>query len=61
MDTMGWVVSLQRQGHGFGPQTVPIKDSVLPQLWRRFQHQIGFNLWPRNSICLGVAKKEKKI
>lgn len=28
-----------------------VKDPALPQLWLRS------DLWPRNSICLGMAKK----
>ena len=36
-----------------------LKELVLLQLWHRLQLQLGSDLWPRNSICHGVAKKEK--
>ena len=36
-----------------------LKELVLPQLWHRLQLRLGSDLWPRNSICRGAAKKEK--
>ena len=35
-----------------------VKDPVLPQLWHRLHLGFGPDPWPRNSICLEVAKKE---
>ena len=37
-----------------------LKGLVLPQLWYRSQLQLGYDPWPGNSICHGVANKEKK-
>ena len=37
-----------------------IKDLVLPQQQHRLQLQFRSDPWPRNFICCGVAKKEKK-
>ena len=37
-----------------------VKDPVLLQLWLRLQLRLGFNPWPRSSICLWAAKKKKK-
>ena len=35
-----------------------LKDPALPQLWCSSQLPLSSDLWPGNSICLGVAKKE---
>ena len=58
---IGSVVSLQCQDAGFisGPAQW-LKGSVLPQLWCRLQLQLRSDPWPRNSMCHGVTKKEKK-
>ena len=37
-----------------------VKDPALPQLQCRWQLWLGSDPWPGNSICCGVAKKEKK-
>ena len=37
-----------------------VKDPVLLQLWLRLQLQLGFDPWPRNSICYRVAKTGKE-
>ena len=37
-----------------------LKDLALPQLWHRLHLWLGSDPWPRNSICHGVAKEEKK-
>ena len=37
-----------------------VQDLALPQLQLRSQLWIGSNPWPRNSICCGAAKKEKR-
>ncbi|XP_020922221.1 matrix-remodeling-associated protein 7 isoform X1 [Sus scrofa] len=37
-----------------------VKDLMLPPLQLRLQLRLGYDPWPRNSICLGAAKKEKK-
>ena len=42
------------------PGTAGLGSSVTPQLWLRLRLQLGSDLWPRNSICLGVAKKKKE-
>lgn len=56
------VVSLECQDSGLIPGPVWwVKDlALLQQLWRGFQLWIGSDLWPRNSICCWVAKKEEK-
>ena len=36
------------------------KGSVLPELWLRSWVWLISDLWPRNSICRGAAKKKKK-
>ena len=36
-----------------------LKDPALPQLWYGSQLRLKSDLWPRNSICCWVAKKEK--
>ena len=45
-------------GSILGP-TQWVKDTALPQLWLRLKLRLGFDPWPRNSICLWAAKKEK--
>ena len=48
-------------GQRFNPQTQEwVKESALPELWCRSQLWLRSELWPSNSICHGVAKKEKK-
>ena len=42
------------------PGTAGLGSSVTPQLWLRLRLQLGSDLWPRNSICLGVAKKKEE-
>lgn len=37
-----------------------IKDLILLQLQIRLRWQLRSDPWPRNSICWGVAKNEKK-
>ena len=55
---MGWMVSLQRWDTGSisGPGQW-VKDPALLQLQMRLQLQLGFDPWPRNSICCRVAKE----
>ena len=36
------------------------KYLALPPLWLRLQLCFGSDPWPRNSMCRGAAKKEKK-
>ena len=38
-----------------------LRDLALPQLQCGSQLRLGSDPWPRNSICCGAAKKEKKI
>ena len=37
-----------------------VKDPSLPQLWCRSQLRLRSDLWPRNYIRHGAAKKEKR-
>ena len=37
-----------------------LNDPALSQLQHRLQLQLGFDPWPGNSLCCGVAKKEKE-
>ena len=38
-----------------------IKDSVMPQLWHRWQFWLGFDPWPGNYICWPKKKKKRNI
>ena len=63
--TTGSVVSLQRADAGSIPDLVQcnfgwLKDPALLQLQHRSQLRLRSDPWPRNSVCLGVAKKEEK-
>ena len=57
---MGSEVSLQCQDAGLIPSLAQlVKDLVLLQLCYRSQLRLRSDPWPRNSICLGAAKKDK--
>ena len=59
--TMGLVVSWEYWDTGWIPSQVQwLKDPVLPQLQPGWQVWLESDSWPRNSICCGTAKKEKK-
>ena len=59
-DTMRSMVSLEPWDPDSNPSPAQwVKDPALPQ-WHRSQLWLGSNPWWRNSICCGVAKKEKK-
>ena len=48
-------------GHGFNPWPAQrVKDPALPQLQVNLLLWLGYDPWPGNSICRGVAKKKKK-
>ena len=55
--------SLQCQDAGLIPglaQWVKGSSAALLPLQSRWQLQLGSDLWPRNSICCGVAKEKKR-
>ena len=37
-----------------------VKDLALLQLWHRSKHPLRADPWPSDSMCCGVAQKEKK-
>lgn len=60
---MGLEVSLKHRARTQVPlpsQNSGLKVLVLPQLQCRSKLWLGSDPWPRNSICLRAAKKEKK-
>ena len=58
---MGWAMSLEHWDTGFIPGLAQwIKDPALQQPPHRSPVWLGNDPWPRNPICHGVAKKEKK-
>ena len=59
---VGSMASLQHQNTGSIPaQHSGLKDPVSPQLWCGSQLWLRPDPWPGNSICCGMAQKEKKI
>ena len=59
--TMGLAASWEHLDTGLIPGPAQwVKDLTLPQLQLRLRLRLSSDPWPRNSICLGVAKKEKK-
>ena len=59
---MGLAAFWERQDAGSIPSLVAwwVKDLVLPQLQLRSQLWLRSDPWLGNSLCCGVAKKEKK-
>ena len=58
---MGLAVSWEHWDAGSVPDPAQwVKDLVLQQLWLKLQLSLKSDPWPRNSICLKMAKKEKK-
>ena len=57
----GIVGVLGTQGCRFDPQPVNwVKDLALSKVWLGSQLKVRSDPWPRNSVCCGAIKKEKK-
>ena len=55
------IASLEHWDRGLIPSLAQwVRDLALPHLWHKSQLRLRSDPWPRNSICCGAVKREKK-